>query len=160
MRTRPLLTGLTAVLLLLATVPPADADPARDASTAMRYGASAPLGSEIVSLGNIDDDSEDVQLPFTINFFGTEYEWLCITENGGVYPRQTQGADDSCGRYDQPLGVLAHSGNAPIIASLAADHSTYWTRRPTSAFGPYPAIYAGSTTINDGGVNKAAFVVT
>ena len=148
----------TAIVLVGAAVAaPVAASPTRDVSTAMRYGPTAPIGSILTALDDGDDESTVIPLPFSINFFGEQYGFVCITENGSIYPRKTD-ADVYCGDYDEPLGALALYGDAPIISPFAADHSTYWAGdvQPTSDFGPFPAVYAGTTTIG----GKQAFVVT
>jgi hypothetical protein len=90
-----------------------------DVTNAMIYGPGAPIGT-ILDISNSDDSTRTIAAPFPINFFGTKYEGLCITTNGGVYPVAT--STTSCSnQYDKNLQNLALTSDAPIIAALAAD---------------------------------------
>jgi len=65
-------------------VPPA-ANPA-DVSAAIRYNAAGTvIGSVIRSLVGIDDAVTTYPGAWPVNFFGTKYDNLCITTNGGAF---------------------------------------------------------------------------
>jgi len=156
-RRRAGLATLAASLVLAVALPVASVagvpQLVEDSSEAMRYGVSAPIGDRLDGLVNIDDVSVILALPFTINFFGEDYGFVCVSENGAMFPRKALPdgrslgvAFDSgagrCSNYDLPLGGLALSANAPALASLAADH---WT-----AIAPIPNPFCCSPLIIDG----------
>jgi hypothetical protein len=188
-RRRAGLATLAASLLLAVSLPVGSVAQApalvEDSSAAMRYGASAPIGARLDGLVNNDDVSVVLALPFTINFFGEDYGFVCISENGAMFPRKSvpdgqllgvafgDGAA-TCSNYDLPLGGLAIDAGAPALASLAADHWTAIATVPGCCGTPsidgskgvgdllgtggftFPAVYAGATTVD----GKDAYVVT
>ncbi|MBX9472871.1 nidogen-like domain-containing protein [Microcella sp.] len=113
--------ALIAAAILVTTAAPAMASVnTRDESDAMRYGASAPLGSVISELSGQDDDTHTIAAPWPLNFFGDKFDGICITTNGGVYPVAT--STSTCSdAYDLDLENLAIDSEAPMIAVLAAD---------------------------------------
>lgn len=127
-----------------------------DVSDAMRYGASAPIGAIVGDLSGADDSVSTVAAPFALNFFGSVYNGICITTNGGIYPVATSG--DSCSNeYDIDVENLALSSSAPMIAALAADVDPgNCSDNSDDGFGVACEIYFGSTTVD----GRDAFVVT
>ena len=140
-----------------------------DVSSAMRYGASAPLGSIISGLSGTDDDVEVLTPAFSINFFGTVYDRICVTTNGGIYP-QSEGDPDCSNRFDRDLENLALRSDAPIIAALGADvdltecdgdaarvaASAYRGAGTGDGFGIPCEMYYGATTVD----GRDAYAVT
>jgi hypothetical protein len=133
---------VAASLVVLATgrveaVPPA-ANPA-DKSSAIRYRADGTMiGSVIRSLVAQDDDNTVYPGLFPLNFFGTKYANICMTENGGVFPTNdaaiaatvqlaTETIDRTgCGGesfYDVSVAYSAVEAEDPFIAVLATDHN-------------------------------------
>lgn len=104
-----------------------------DASRAIRYTAEGTvIGSVIRSLVDRDDAVTTYPSGFPTNFFGTKYDNICITTNGGVYltnspVRVTTSADPiangGCSNsYDYSVSYMAIDNNAPFISVLATDH--------------------------------------
>jgi hypothetical protein len=134
-----------------------------DVSSAMRYAASAPLGSIITGLSQEDDDTESFQAPWAVNFFGTVYGGLCVTTNGGVFLTQdsdsdTVWTDESCSdNYDQDLENLALSAQSPMIAAMGNDQDPQRCSDNTSdGFGVQCEIYYGTTTVD----GRDAYAIT
>lgn len=157
-----------AVLLSLVTaIVPAQAfaatDGVGDVSDAMRYGASAPIGSIITNLSGDDDSTDSFQAPFEVNFFGTVYGGLCVTTNGGVFLTQDTDSDgvwtdESCSNdYDIDLENLALAAEAPMIAAMGNDQDLGACNDNTDdGFGVPCEMYYGTTTVG----GRDAFVVT
>lgn len=93
-----------------------------DKTNAVRYGNDGPLGQIAPNLAFDDDTSETVESPFLLNFFGTTYTHICVSNNGGVFPTNDSAAE--CGDYDQDVASLAGEAEAPMVAVLASDTDT------------------------------------
>jgi LPXTG-motif cell wall-anchored protein len=93
-----------------------------DKSNAVRYAADGPIGTLVSALANQDDGSTTVPAPFPLNFFGTKYDYICFSNNGGVYP--TNVTDGECGDFDYDVKELAAQATAPMVAVLASDTDT------------------------------------
>lgn len=111
------------VFLPGARVEASTAEATADASQAVRYDTSTTppsvIGKILYGLFDEDDESEKVELPFPINFFGRKATHACVTTNGGIFPTD---ADSSCNDdYDYGIGDLAISEEAPFMAVLALD---------------------------------------
>lgn len=133
-----------------------------DVSSAMRYAASAPLGTIIDGLSQEDDGTESFQAPFAVNFFGTVYGGLCVTTNGGVFLTQDTDGDDppgaadgdwtneSCSdEYDMNLENLALEAESSMIVAMGNDQSLEECDDNTSdGFGVQCEIYYGTTTVD------------
>jgi len=115
-------------------VPPA-ANPA-DASSAMRYRADGTMiGSVVRSLVGLDDVVTTYPGLFPINFFGTKYDNMCLSVNGGIFPTNAAAvvtdatsttATGGCsggGAYDDSVAYSAIDTQEPFIAVLATDHN-------------------------------------
>ena len=118
---------------VIEAVPPA-ANPA-DVSAAIRYNASGNvIGSVVRSLVNIDDNVTTYPGAFPLNFFGTKYDNLCISANGGAFlvntaPIVTDAtstiARGGCSAsYDYSTSYMAMETSSPFISVLATDHDT------------------------------------
>jgi LPXTG-motif cell wall-anchored protein len=121
-----------------------------DVSNAMRYGVSAPLGNVIAGI-NGDDTSETIASSFPVNFFGTKYEGLCISDNGTVSPVLT--SSDTCSNsYNLSVAELARDSESPMIAVLASDlhpgSDNCAALQAATTFGTACTVYGGSTTID------------
>lgn len=134
-----------------------------DKTNAVRYGASDPLGTLIAELAGEDDSQVTVEAPFSMNFFGEKYDYLCVSTNGGVFP--TNVSDGECGEYDEDIASLADSAAAPMVAVLATDidlSECDASREdingdPTDdGFAVPCSMYIGETTVGD----QDAFVIT
>ncbi|MCU1440319.1 MAG: hypothetical protein JWP85_1316 [Rhodoglobus sp.] len=91
-----------------------------DQSSAVLYEASSPIGTVLTDLTDDDDESTTVALPFSINFFGSKYDALCVSTNGTVVPVPT--ALDGCGDdYDVDLANFAVDNDESVIGALLAD---------------------------------------
>jgi LPXTG-motif cell wall-anchored protein len=91
-----------------------------DQSSAVLYEATSPIGTVLTNLTNQDDDSTTIALPFSINFFGSKYDALCVSTNGTVVPVPT--ALDGCGSdYDVDLAEYATDNDESVIGALLAD---------------------------------------
>jgi uncharacterized repeat protein (TIGR01451 family) len=66
---------------------------------------------------NDDSSSDEVPLPFSINFFGTTFNSLFVNNNGNV--TFTEQLSDFT-----PTGLTTNNGNIPIIAAYWADVDT------------------------------------
>ena len=167
-----LFSVVTVALALLVAPTAAYAAGVGDVSSAMRYGSSAPIGNVITAwdAGNRDDNVTVITPPFSINFFGTYYDRICVTTNGGIYP-QDSSAGNCSNRYDRDLENLALASDAPIIAALGADvdlsecqgdtarraASFYGTSsRSGDGFGVPCDVYYGTTTVD----GRDAYAVT
>lgn len=99
-----------------------------DVSAAIRYDISDPsaprvIGDEMTSISEADDETQKIDAPWALNFFGTRYAGICVTSNGVVAPlvAGTDSCDDS---YNDPIGSLAESQGGPILATFANDNDT------------------------------------
>jgi hypothetical protein len=106
-----------------------------DVSSAMRYNAGGTMiGSVVRSLVNTDDVVTTYPGAFPLNFFGTKYDNVCISANGGVYlvngaPKVTDATStiatgDCSTSYDYSTAYMAISSGSPFITILATDHMT------------------------------------
>jgi hypothetical protein len=106
-----------------------------DVSSAMRYNANGTMiGSVVRSLVNTDDVVTTYPGAFPLNFFGTKYDNVCISANGGVYlvndaPKVTDATStiatgDCSTSYDYSTSYMAISSGSPFITILATDHMT------------------------------------
>lgn len=106
-----------------------------DASAAIRYTASGTvIGSVVRSLVNIDDNVTTYPGMFPMNFFGTKYDNLCISANGGAFlvndaPKVTDATStiangDCSASYDYSTSYMAMDTASPFISVLATDHDT------------------------------------
>ena len=111
--------AIVAAVFLAGAAPALASGNARDVSDAMRYGASAPLGAVVPEFVDVDDTTKTYPAPWPVNFFGTKYEGLCVTTNGGVYPVADSTVECS-DEYDLSLDQLALASSAPMIAGGAA----------------------------------------
>lgn len=99
-----------------------------DVSSAMRYDLTTPstprvIGTEMADISNDDDETQSIDAPWPLNFFGTTYAALCVSSNGTVTPLVTN--SDSCdGSYGDPIADLAESQGGPILATFANDNDT------------------------------------
>jgi len=99
-----------------------------DVSAAVRYDLTNPsaprvIGEEMTGISDTDDDSQIIDAPWALNFFGTSYAGICVTSNGVVAPIVT--TSDSCDdSYNDPIGELAGSQGGPILATFANDNDT------------------------------------
>jgi len=169
---RKTLFGLVASLILAAPLAlvssAALAAGVGDVSSAMRYGASAPLGSIITNLSGDDDSTDSFQAAFAVNFFGTVYGGLCVTTNGGIFlTEDTDGSggaadgdwtNESCSNdYDMDLENLALDADAPMIAAMGNDQDLSACYSNTDdGFGVPCEMYYGTTTVD----GRDAYAVT
>lgn len=142
-----LIAGLTGMVLAVVTasltwtevggveaVPPA-ANPA-DKSSAIRYRTDGTMiGSVVRSLVLQDDDVTNYPGLFPLNFFGTKYDNICMTENGGVFPTNNAATVTDAtstinrtgcsggGYYDISSAYSAVEAEAPFIGVLSTDHN-------------------------------------
>lgn len=162
---KALVALLAASSLALAPVAAQAATPGvGDQSDAVRYAVDGPLGAIVPELANSDDTSITVASPFPLNFFGNKYDYVCLTNNGGVYP--TNDSTATCGEYDQDVASLAGSAEAPIVAVLASDTDTSACDATRDAnddgtpeddgWGVPCSVYQGTTTVD----GAQAIVVT
>lgn len=134
-----------------------------DVSSAMRYAASAPLGSIITGLSQEDDETESFQAPFAVNFFGTVYGGLCVTTNGGIFLTEDSDndgdwTDEGCSvAYDMNLENLALEAETPLIAAMGNDQDpSACDDNSSDGFGVQCEIYYGTTTVD----GRAAYAIT
>jgi CRISPR/Cas system-associated endoribonuclease Cas2 len=139
-----------------------------DVSSAMRYGASAPLGSIITNLSGEDDDTDSFQAAFPVNFFGTVYGGLCVTTNGGIFlTEDTDGSggaadgdwtNESCSdNFDMDLENLALDAESPLIAAMGNDQDLgACDDNSNDGFGVQCEMYYGTTTVD----GRDAYAVT
>ena len=84
-----LATFAASLAVMPATAPIQAAPPAAnpwDVSSAMRYNADGTMIGQVVrSLTNTDDVVTTYPGAFPLNFFGTKFDNVCISANGGVY---------------------------------------------------------------------------
>lgn len=171
--------AFAAAMLALAPVAAQAATPGiGDKTNAVRYGNAAPFGTKIdftqlntedgPGSGDLDDNSTNVEAAFPLNFFGTKYERVCFSINGGVYPTN----DDSlnCSVYDLDVATLAGDNLAPMVAVLASDtdlskcdatRGTYdgganTLTTPNDGWAEPCSVYVGETTVD----GDEAIVVT
>ncbi|MGA0869845.1 MAG: nidogen-like domain-containing protein, partial [Planctomycetota bacterium] len=144
--TKRLPSALLAAALLIGPSALAATSPS-DVSSAVRYGAAAPLGTPLEDLSDSDDATQTIASAFPINFFGAVSDHLCVTTNGGLYPVS---GDTSCSDdYDESVADLAISSRAPMIAALAGDLDLGEDDDIVDdGFGTAGEIYAGTTTID------------
>jgi LPXTG-motif cell wall-anchored protein len=122
--TKSLVAVVAASVLSLAPVAAQAATPGvGDRSNAVRYAADGPIGTLVSALANQDDGSTTVAAPFPLNFFGTKYDYICFSNNGGVFPTNDS-ADADCGAFDYDVKGLAGEALAPMVAVLASDTDT------------------------------------
>jgi LPXTG-motif cell wall-anchored protein len=113
---------LALVVAPIVTASAANAVGVGDITTAVRYGNDGRVIGEIAAdIQESDDDSQLIQAPWPMNFFGRKYDGICVTSNGTVSPvhYDTASCDDS---YDHTLDSLASSADAPVIAAFANDN--------------------------------------
>jgi len=92
------------------------------------------IGSVIRSLTNTDDVVTTYPGAFPLNFFGTKFDNVCVSANGGVYlvndaPKVTDATStiatgDCSTSYDYSTAYMAISSGQPFITILATDHMT------------------------------------
>lgn len=136
-----------------------------DASRAIRYTAEGTvIGSVVRSLVNVDDKVTTYPSGFPTNFFGTKYDNICITANGGVFltnspVKVTTSADpiaqgDCNDIYDNSVSYMAISSDAPFISVLASDHKpanrVYMTPTQQIFDTTVTTVTGGGTTIESG----------
>jgi hypothetical protein len=134
-----------------------------DVSSAMRYGASAPLGSIITNLSGRDDFTDSFEAAFAVNFFGTVYGGLCVTTNGGIFLTEDTDVDgdwtdENCSdEYDMDLENMALDAEAPMIAAMGNDQDLgACDDNSNDGFGVQCEIYYGTTTVD----GRDAYAVT
>jgi hypothetical protein len=159
-----LAVGAVVLSLAVSILPASAATPGvGDLTDAMRYGAGAPIGTILdfdAVDGNEDDAGVTVPAAFPMNFFGTKYEHICISINGGVFPTNDPTLD--CSAYDENLEDLAMDAESPMVAVLALDVDltmcdeslgTFNVERDrvvgtNDGFGVPCSVYYGTTTVD------------
>lgn len=107
---------------LISTPNMALANGVNDVSESVRYANDGRvIGDVAEDIQDSDDDSQLIQAPWPMNFFGRTYDGLCVTSNGTISPVVYANAscDDS---YDDPMADLAESADAPLIAAFSNDN--------------------------------------
>ena len=127
--------ALVAATVLLVTPMSASAAGVGDTSAAVLYDPTGPIGSVLTALSDHDDDATTIPAPFPINFFGTKYDYLCVSTNGTVTP--VANAGDGCSDdYDVSLAEFAsEDGGHSVIGALLADNDpseTLWKSQSTT----------------------------
>jgi LPXTG-motif cell wall-anchored protein len=168
--TKTLVAVVAASVLSLAPVAAQAATPGvGDVSNAVRYGNAGPLGTKIdfsnrnagdPGAGDWDDNSFNTTAAFPLNFFGTKYNRICFSINGGVFPTNDETLD--CSEYDLDVAALADSAQAPMVAVLASDtdlsqcDATRGTfdsgantlTTPSDGWAQPCSVYVGTTTVD------------
>lgn len=96
-----------------------------DITDAMRYGSdNRVIGDIAETIRNSDDNSQWIEAPWPMNFFGRKYDGICITSNGTVSPVviPDSGSPSCSNEYDVSLAELAEDAEAPVIAAYANDN--------------------------------------
>jgi heterodisulfide reductase subunit C len=87
-----------------------------DITDAMRYGSdNRVIGQIAEEIQDSDDDSQWIEAPWPMNFFGRKYDGICVTSNGTVSPVELpeSGSPDCSDDYDEKLADLAEDAEAP-----------------------------------------------
>ena len=96
-----------------------------DITNAMRYGSdNRVIGSIAEEIEDSDDDTQLIEAPWPMNFFGRKYTGICVTSNGTISPvvLDEDGDADCNDDYDETLDYLAEEAEAPVIAAFANDN--------------------------------------
>jgi LPXTG-motif cell wall-anchored protein len=92
-----------------------------DTSNAVRWDADgSPIGDIVYEFISRDDTTKNIEAPFPLNFYGTQFPSLCLSTNGLVYPIASISTNCSA-RYDRSLEYLAVNNQSGLIAALALD---------------------------------------
>jgi len=103
-----------------------------DITDAMRYGSDNRVIGEIAQqIRNSDDNSQWIEAPWPMNFFGRKYDGICVTSNGTVSPVKLpeSGSPTCSNRFDKTLAGLAQSAAAPVMAAYANYNNLGYTFR-------------------------------
>lgn len=110
---------------ILVPAQPAFSQGVNDVTTAVRYASDGKvIGSIVAGISDDDDESELLQAPWPMNFFGRKYTGLCVTSNGTISPVVAENEPSCDDSFDDDLAGLAESADAPLIAAFANDNHT------------------------------------